>query len=165
MERKAKRFFLRWLRLARLYLMEQVVLVTGIPYSAQEEELLSEEDSLDEEFFNFSQQDEKALNLTAETRTLGVIYSREGETGLQNWIMHSVMSQLNGLHTTCNASRSHVEELNKRLQRIEDDILVLQQQLQGRSFSSECLIWRLVATCLVTGALFGAVHIFWRFRR
>ncbi|CAM6104979.1 unnamed protein product [Calypogeia fissa] len=159
MERKAKRFFLRWLRLARLYLMEQVELPIGIPYRGQEEEELSQPDSLDE-FFDFSEEDERALNLTAEARTLGVIYSREGELGLQNWIMHFVTGQLNGLHITCNASRSHIEELNKRLQKMEEDVRMVQKHLQGHCFSSECLFWRLLATCLVTGAF-----TYWRLSR
>lgn len=168
MERKAKKFFLGWLRVARLYLMERVALASGLPYTGKEEE---EEESpseaataaLDDEFFDFSEQDEKALTLTGASRTLGVIYNREGEADLQNWIMHSVMGQLNGLHITCNASRSHIEELNRRLQKIEEDVLAVQRSLQGQgntSFFPDRVVWRLAAACIVTGVLFGAGHMY-----
>jgi hypothetical protein len=158
MERKAKTFFWGWLRFARLYLMEQVAMVNGLPYAGKEEEL-PEAAVINDEFFDFSEQDEKALNLTCDSlnsRKLGVIYAREGDAGLQNWVMNTVMGQLNGLHITCNASRSHVEELNRRLQKMEEDILLVQTRLGDGPFCKEWMVWRFAFTCIVAGVLFSA---------
>jgi hypothetical protein len=101
MESRARKSFLGWLKLARVYCKEQLTLATGD--RGREEEDLPEMESSEDEFFDFSEEDEKALSLSGESRTLGDIYSQGGEDGLQNWLRHSVTRQLNGLHVTCDA--------------------------------------------------------------
>ncbi|KAG6552437.1 hypothetical protein Mapa_005998 [Marchantia paleacea] len=161
MEAKAKKSFLGWLKMARLFCQEQLALATGLPYSITDaEEDLSIGDSSDDEFFDFSEEDEKALILSGESRTLGVIYSREGDSGLQNWIMGQVMGQLNGLHVTCDASRTHIEQLNRKLQKMEEDIGMVQQQLQRGMIIPQSHVWGLVGLGVATGVLLGAGHVY-----
>jgi hypothetical protein len=163
MESRARKSFLGWLKLARVYCKEQLTLATGD--RGREEEDLPEMESSEDEFFDFSEEDEKALSLSGESRTLGDIYSQGGEDGLQNWLRHSVTRQLNGLHVTCDASRSHLQELNRRLQKMEEDILMVQQQLQHGFYVPHSVFWGFLGLGLATGVLFGAGHIYLRCRR
>lgn len=165
MESKARKSFLGWLKLARVYCKEQLTLAAGIPYTEKEEEDVSEANGSDDEFFDFSEEDEKALSICSESRTLGVIYSQEGEDGLQNWLRHSVSRQLSSLHVTSDASRSHIKELNRRLQKMEEDILTVQDQLQDGFYVPYSVFWGLLGMGLATGVLFGAGHIILRSQR
>lgn len=165
MESKARKSFLGWLKLARQYCKEQVSLATGLPYSENEEEVFPEADTSDDEFFDFSDEDEKALSFIGESRTPGVIYSHEGADGLQNWLRHSVTMQLNSLHVTGDASRSHIEELNRKLQKMEDEILMVRQELQGGFYVPYSVFWGLLGMGVVTGVMFGAGSIYLRSQR
>ncbi|CAM6122635.1 unnamed protein product [Calypogeia fissa] len=112
MESRARKSFLGWLKLARQYCMEQLSLATGLPYTGNEEGDKSESDISEYEFFDLSEVDEKEFFSSGGSRTLGDIYSQGGVDGLQNWLRQSVTRQLNSLHITSDASRSHIEELN-----------------------------------------------------
>jgi hypothetical protein len=165
MESKARKSFTGWLKLARTYCKEQLTLAMGVPFTGREEADSPEEDTIEDEFFDFSEEDEKALSLCSESRTLGDIYSQEGEDGLQNWLRHSVTRQLNGLHITSDATRSQVQELNRRLQRMEEDILIVQRQLHGGFYMPPSVFWPVLGLGFATGVLVGAGHIYLRYQR
>ncbi|KAL3691156.1 hypothetical protein R1sor_004807 [Riccia sorocarpa] len=158
MEMKAKKSFLGWLKLARQYCQEQVALATGLPFTVSEGGALGEES--DDEFFDFSEEDEKVLALSSESRSLGLIYSREGEAGLQNWLTGHVTGQLNGIRVTCDASRSHLEHLNRKLQKLEEDIGVVQRHLEHGMIVPQSLVWGLVGMGVATGVLLGVGHMY-----
>ncbi|KAL2622785.1 hypothetical protein R1flu_002990 [Riccia fluitans] len=72
--------------------------------------------------------------------------------------MGHVTGQLNGLRVTCDASRAHLEHLNRKLQKMEEDIGLVQQQLERGMIVPQSVVWGLVG--MATGVLLGVGHMY-----
>ncbi|KAL2622766.1 hypothetical protein R1flu_002971 [Riccia fluitans] len=74
--------------------------------------------------------------------------------------MGHVTGQLNGLRVTCDASRAHLEHLNRKLQKMEEDIGLVQQQLERGMIVPQSVVWGLVDMGVATGVLLGVGHMY-----
>ncbi len=172
METKAKKSFERWIEIAQKYCEEQRGLARKALSSFNSNEVDSTLDNDEDIFFEVEngqeQEDEHAVESTSFDQELNntgpVALESEGHFGtaadnrseLDMWFVKSVMRELNALRVSSDATRSHLEKLNAKLQRMEEDVgsLTSQMQLQKRSeIISPQVAWTVaglgVGTCLL----------------
>jgi hypothetical protein len=164
MEIKAKKSFERWIEIAQKYCEDQ----RDLAYKALSSFKANEIDSEDDIFFDIEdgpdQDDDLAVESTGEELTSTSLVESVGRfdtaadnrTELDLWFVKSVMKELNTLQVSSDATRIHLEKLNTKLQRMEEDVGYLTSQMQLRKQSemiSPRVAWTVaglgVGTCLL----------------
>lgn len=164
MEIKAKKSFERWIEIAQKYCEDQ----RGLAYKALSSFKANEIDCEDDIFFDIEdgpdQDDDLAVESTGEELTSTSLMESVGHfdtaadnrTELDLWFVKSVMKELNTLQLSSDAARIHLEKLNTKLQRMEEDVGYLTSQMQLRKQSemiSPRVAWTVaglgVGTCLL----------------
>jgi hypothetical protein len=168
MEIKAKKSFERWIEIAQKYCEDQ----RGLGYKAlssfKANEIDRTLDSEDDIFFDIEdgpdQDDDLAVESTGEELASTNLVESVGHfdtaadnrTELDLWFVKSVMKELNTLQVSSDATRIHLEKLNTKLKRLEEDVGYLTSQMQFRKQSemiSPQVAWTVaglgVGTCLL----------------
>eukprot|EP00246_Nothoceros_aenigmaticus_P007381 TRINITY_DN21137_c0_g1_i1.p1 TRINITY_DN21137_c0_g1~~TRINITY_DN21137_c0_g1_i1.p1 ORF type:complete len:314 (+),score=55.72 TRINITY_DN21137_c0_g1_i1:198-1139(+) len=162
MEGQAKKSFKGWIKMAVAFCEEELAYATKPVHTIDDDDA----EFYDPEDTQSTDMHPQDIVESSHLPPYCELNSRGGGKHLEVWFVNRVMRELNGIQITTTASKNHLEKLNSKIQKLEEDIQVIRIEVERRNslLFSRRSTWGLVGLGVATGVVVGVGHFYLRRR-